>query len=111
MSGLKELDLSNNKLEEIPESISNMTSLEKLSLNRNVITNLPETIGDMQSLKILELWDNELETLPDEIKDLKTLQELEMRGILFSEEEQLRFHELLPHTKIYMSPPCDCKTF
>lgn len=110
LSGLIELNLSSNKLSELPEEIGTLTSLQKLSLNRNVITTLPATIGQLQELQILELWDNELATLPDEIKQLRKLTKLELRGILFSDEQQKHFRDLLPGVKIYMSPACDCKT-
>jgi hypothetical protein len=80
-------------------------------LNRNVIESLPASIGEMDSLQVLELWDNEIGTLPEEIRNLKHLKVLELRGILFSDEQQKHFQELLPHTRIYMSPSCDCKTY
>jgi hypothetical protein len=57
----------------------------------------------------LELWDNELIGLPPEIGDLKKLQVVEMRGILFSPDDQQHFRDLLPYAKIYLSPPCNCK--
>jgi Leucine-rich repeat (LRR) protein len=110
LDSLEELDLSNNKLSSLPHDIGSMIHLKKLALNRNTIEELPVSIGSMQSLEVLELWDNEIGTLPDEMKQLLNLKTLELRGILFSEEDQKHFHELLPNTRIYMSPSCNCKT-
>jgi hypothetical protein len=111
LGNIIELDLSSNKLSKVPKEIGQLTSLRKLVLSRNVITELPPEIGNLTRLEILELWDNELGTLPEEIQQLKQLRVLELRGILFSDEQQKHFRELLPETRIYMSPPCDCKTF
>jgi len=110
MIHLQELDLSSNKLDEFPEGITALKGLQKLSLNRNEIVTIPPSIGKMESLQVLEMWDNEIETLPDEIAMLKNLRYLELRGILFSEDQQREFHELLPETTIMMSPSCNCKT-
>jgi hypothetical protein len=48
--------------------------------------------------------------LPDEMGQLRKLSFLELRGILFSDEQQQQFHDMLPETKIMMSPSCNCKT-
>ena len=111
LKNLEELDLTNNKLKTLTSEIGTLSKLKKLSLNRNVITELPVSIGKLSSLQILELWDNEIGTLPEEIKDLNNLKTLELRGILFSHEHQKYFQDLLPNTRINMSPACDCKTF
>ncbi len=111
LQNLVELDLTSNKLDSLPQELGELKLLKKLSLNRNRITSLPNTISKLQELQILELWDNEIATLPDEIRELRKLQVLELRGILFSDEQQQLFRDLLPDARIYMSPPCDCKTF
>lgn len=110
LSNIVELDLSNNKLTQLPAEITQLQALRKLSLNRNSIDTLPENIGMMTSLEVLEMWDNEIAYLPESMKNLKHLRILELRGILISEEQQKEFVDLLPETKIYMSPACNCKT-
>ncbi|MFX1326604.1 MAG: leucine-rich repeat domain-containing protein [Promethearchaeota archaeon] len=47
---LEILDLSNNKIKIIPESIDSLQSLIVLWLNNNPIISLPETILDLHSL-------------------------------------------------------------
>ncbi len=106
---LQELDMSNNKLSQIPPEIGKLKNLVKLKLNRNVITSIPEEAGELKNLEVLEMWDNELDTVPDEIHNLVHLKTFELRGILFSDEEQKRIHSLLPDTKVYFSPSCACK--
>jgi len=106
---LEKLNLSSNKLENFPEEFCSLTLLTFLSLNRNLIEKIPPCISNLQNLQTLELWDNELSEIPDEIGMLNKLQVLELRGILFSEEEQLRVKGLLPKAQVYFSPSCNCK--
>ena len=39
------LDLSENKLESIPDSIGDLTNMTDLTLSHNFISSLPDTIG------------------------------------------------------------------
>lgn len=109
LKNLQELDISNNDLTALPPQIGQLTNLVKLKLNRNEITALPPEMGDMRNLELIEMWDNELDTVPDEIKNLIHLKIFELRGILFSDEQQDYIRSLLPNTKIYFSPSCACK--
>ena len=109
LTNLQRLKANNNKLVEIPATIGKLSLLQKLELNRNVIEKLPEEIGKLNNLEELSLWDNELSDIPDEIKNLGSLKVLELRGILFTDEQQRRIHELLPYTKLFFSPSCNCK--
>ena len=61
------------------------------------------------NLEELQLCDNEIDYIPDEIHNCGTLKVLELRGILFTDEAQKRIIELLPYTKVYFSPSCNCK--
>jgi Leucine-rich repeat (LRR) protein len=106
---LASLNLAGNNLELLPDEIGRLSQLTHLNLNRNKIVALPPSIGDLTNLELLELWDNELSDIPDDISRLKKLKAVELRGILFSEEEAARIDSLLPDTKVFMSPTCNCK--
>jgi Leucine-rich repeat (LRR) protein len=64
---LKELHLSNNRLESIPAEIGQLKNLETLSLRDNKIKSIPKEIGKLFNLKNLLLQGNELATLPREL--------------------------------------------
>jgi Leucine-rich repeat (LRR) protein len=106
---LRRLDLSNNRLRSVPPEIGSLKHLVYLGLNRNLIETLPPEIGNLSALEELELWDNELDRVPDEVKHLHQLKVFDLRGILFSAEEQKRVQSLLPEAEVLFSPPCNCK--
>ena len=67
---LRELDLSENKLEELPDWIGEMTSLVALVVRGNRLSSLSPTIGNLSNLRHLSLSNNPLKTLPIEMKNL-----------------------------------------
>jgi Leucine-rich repeat (LRR) protein len=54
--------------------------LQSLNLTNNRIGNLPAQIGELKKLQSLYLSDNQLQSLPAQIGDLKNLQSLELTG-------------------------------
>jgi len=90
LTHLRNLDLSENRITELPTPFYNLVNLEKLNLKVNKITtlnvelyklnklvelnltrnelqSLPHTIGELKQLKYLFLADNSIKTLPHEI--------------------------------------------
>ena len=78
LAQLKELDLGNNQLTSLPERIGDLAQLKELYLDNNQLTSLPERIGDLAQLKELDLSDNQLTSLPERIGDLAQLEELDL---------------------------------
>jgi len=70
------LDLTGMNLDEIPESITNLTQLEELYLGSNQLSYLPEFIGTLTNLKILWADSNQLTRLPESIGKLTKLHTL-----------------------------------
>ena len=58
------LNLSNNKLDEVPGELYHLYNLETLSLRNNNLTELYSRIGELESLKELNVGSNQLRYLP-----------------------------------------------
>jgi Leucine-rich repeat (LRR) protein len=78
LSGETELDLSNNQLSALPESLGQLTHLQSLDLSRNQLTVLPESIGQLTKLQTLVLSRNQLTALPESLGQLTKLQSLDL---------------------------------
>ncbi|KAF1765966.1 hypothetical protein GCK72_005920 [Caenorhabditis remanei] len=73
---LRNLELSENKIREIPLFIGQFTQLKQLHLSNNCLELLPDEIGSMKKLEILNLAGNKIKSLPDTIvgcTDLRTI--------------------------------------
>ena len=75
---LRVLNLRDNQLTALPESIGALVGLEKLKLRQNQLTALPESIGALVGLKELYLKSNKLTALPESIVALTALKSLDL---------------------------------
>jgi len=71
LNHLKEINLYNNDLEEIPKQIFTIQNLQKLYLDDNKIKVIPHEIGQLKKLKFLSVVQNGLVTISEKIKELK----------------------------------------
>uniref|UniRef100_A0A914XRC2 Leucine-rich repeat-containing protein 57 n=1 Tax=Plectus sambesii TaxID=2011161 RepID=A0A914XRC2_9BILA len=62
---LRNLDLSHNKLPQIPGFIGQFVALKQLHLDHNRLTFLPDELGNLKKLEILSVRENALQSLPD----------------------------------------------
>ena len=86
---LRFLDLSQNKLESLPESFAKLEALEELNLNGtwstndnkplyNEISELPKSFPELKELKIFKCENNGLRSLPDNFGRLSQLTEVNL---------------------------------
>ena len=92
---ITELDLSNQNLSAIPDSVFSLTNLEKLQLgnsftiypplsllragkNMNNLVKIPSNIENLKQLRVLSISFNKLKSLPKEIVKLKKLDTLDI---------------------------------
>jgi len=76
---LKVLWLDDNLLKTLPKSILELGSLSALRLSRNALEVLPAQIRQLRSLEVLALDSNQLEALPESVNDLPLLRTLNVR--------------------------------
>ncbi len=74
------IDISENKLRQLPPEIGRFTNLEHLYLANNQLTSLPPEIGQLKKLKTLVLSGNQLNQLPPEIGQLTNLETLDLQS-------------------------------
>src|SRR5690606_16557512 len=72
------LNLDDNNLNTLPESIGNLKALKEIKLYNNNLNTLPESIGNLKALKKLDISNNNLSILPDSIAKLKALGSLSL---------------------------------
>eukprot|EP00984_Skeletonema_dohrnii_P015000 scaffold6421_cov99-Skeletonema_dohrnii-CCMP3373.AAC.3 len=88
ISELKELNLSgcgnHLNLPDEPSLWTSFSALKKLDLNNNQLNTLPQSIEHLPSLEILFLSENEFGVIPKVIKQLKKLRVLSLRGNLIT---------------------------
>ncbi|KAK1392898.1 plant intracellular Ras-group-related LRR protein 6-like [Heracleum sosnowskyi] len=71
------LDLSNNNLQNIPESLTaRLLNVAVLDVHSNQLKTLPNSIGCLSKLKILNVSGNLLQFLPRTIENCRSLEEL-----------------------------------
>jgi Leucine-rich repeat (LRR) protein len=71
---LREIDLADNKLGNLPAEVGLCTQLESLLLFKNELTSLPEEIGGCTALKTLNVFNNKLAALPEGISRCAALE-------------------------------------
>ncbi|KAK2581006.1 hypothetical protein KPH14_006056 [Odynerus spinipes] len=75
---LRTLDISENKITQIPDDIGKFTLLKQLNLSRNKLTALPETLGDLSKLEGLNASSNFIETIPLSLSKLTHLKQVNL---------------------------------
>ncbi|KAK4773355.1 hypothetical protein SAY87_028374 [Trapa incisa] len=73
---VRTLDLTHNKLAEVPFEIGKLINMQRLVLADNLIERLPVNLGKLQSLKVMILDGNRVTSLPDELGQLVRLEQL-----------------------------------
>ncbi|GER41798.1 leucine rich repeat protein [Striga asiatica] len=77
LAAIARLDLSNNNLQNIPESLTaRLLNVIVLDVHSNQLKSLPNSIGCLSKLKILNVSGNFLQSLPRTIENCRSLEEL-----------------------------------
>ncbi|CAA0818749.1 Plant intracellular Ras-group-related LRR protein 6 [Striga hermonthica] len=77
LAAISRLDLSNNNLQNIPESsTARLLNVVVLDVHSNQLKSLPNSIGCLSKLKVLNVSGNFLQSLPRTIENCRSLEEL-----------------------------------
>ena len=57
MAALIILDLNDNQLSELPDEIGDLTTLESLNLRENLLESLPESVVNLSGFDIFWTWE------------------------------------------------------
>jgi len=79
LTALTDIYASQNKLTTIPASIGNLKQVNKLFLSRNNLTSLPEEIGELTEITVLTIDYNQLKKLPNSIGNFKKMKNLDIQ--------------------------------
>ncbi|MHA2280450.1 MAG: hypothetical protein ACXAC5_06335 [Promethearchaeota archaeon] len=80
LPSIVELNLYNDDIRELPDTIGELDSLEVFILPNNKLTKLPDSFKKLKSLKKVDLSWNDISSLPEWIDSLSSLEELNLRG-------------------------------
>ena len=100
LKNLRAFELNNTMLTAIP-SVLMLPTILKIDLDENNITHLPDTIDTLKDLSYLSIERNKLTKLPPSIKKLTKLKNLYLGGNPISEEEQENIKKMLPNCNIF----------
>ncbi|CAJ0608636.1 unnamed protein product [Cylicocyclus nassatus] len=82
---IRNLELSQNKIKELPPDIGSFRTLKQLHLSENVLTELPDEIGSLSNLEILNVQSNKLTAVPDSIVGCTSLKTLNLSANNFAQ--------------------------
>lgn len=100
LTKLNELSFKNNNLTEVPKEVLNITTIISLDLSSNQILSLPPEISQLINLQLLDLSNNQLTAIPRQIQSLIQLHTLKLTGNELSLEDKETIKKLLPATQI-----------
>ena len=72
------MDLHDNQLESLPDSLSELTRLTRLNLGHNRLTTLPRAIYSLNELQVLQINNNQIESIDEQICEINMLNNLNL---------------------------------
>jgi Leucine-rich repeat (LRR) protein len=105
---LERLILKRNRIKEIPKELSSLTKLHYIDISSNYINEIPKELSSL-TLDTLIMWDNKLREFPLEYERMgQSLLYLDLRAIQMTKKEQKQIKKLFPKAKIRLAPYCNC---
>lgn len=108
LKGLEVFQAEKNDFEIFPHALTDLPQLKIINLHQNKISAIPESIQNCSNLEELDLSDNDIEKLPDAVFELKTLKVIDLSNIRMGPRYQKELTSRRPDIKWILDPPCDC---
>ena len=108
LKNLKKLILYKNKIEALPPEIGQLEDLRELVINQNELETLPEEIGNLKKLRYIDMWSNNITHLPQSMTDMYALEEVDLRVIVMTQREQEDIKGILQNTTVKIDNHCNC---
>ncbi|KAF5196869.1 Plant intracellular ras-group-related lrr protein [Thalictrum thalictroides] len=84
LSGITELNISENRIMALPATIGSLKALKKFDAHSNQLINLPDSFGELVNLTDLDLRSNLLKSLPASFENLTNLLNLDLSSNSFT---------------------------
>lgn len=108
LRNLKKLILFKNKIEALPPEIGQLEDLRELIINQNELETLPEEISNLKKLRYIDMWSNNIGRLPQSMADMPALEEVDLRVIVMTEAEQEDIKTILQNSTVKIDNHCNC---
>ena len=100
ISDLSVVNFNGINLTYISENIKNWKNVKNMNLSNNKITDVPKEIGMMSSLEKLNLSGNPIKSIPKSIANCTNLKKIKLKRTKLSTNEKNKLSNLLPDVKI-----------
>jgi len=80
LKNLQQIDLYDNNIKELPNSIGELKQIKYLSIHNNQLIKLPKNFSKLNSIEILDLSWNNFEEIPEEVFELQNIKKLNLSG-------------------------------
>lgn len=93
---LRNLDVSKNKITFISDDITKLKFLKQLNLSSNLIQSLPDSLANLKKLELINVSDNSITSLPETFKNLNSLKQIFLNNNKFKQfpKQLLGLHNL-----------------
>lgn len=80
IKGLETILANNNRMHELPANIGNLKNLKVLSVKSNELDGLPNSICECEAIQTINVYDNHIRRLPMDLGNCKNLEVLNVKG-------------------------------
>jgi Leucine-rich repeat (LRR) protein len=108
MVALQYINVRNNRLEYVSPSLAGLRALQEIRFGKNRLAWIPSEIGRMPSLQKLDLWHNQLSSVDTSWAGNKNLSWLDLRLNIIDTPQQEKLKKLFRGRHIYFSKNCNC---